>query len=166
MAAGKSRSVWDFLHWIQKAECQWDECRYCPSVVSYLPDLILTRCSLIMIWGLRKQQKLKWTWSSCCTEHARPNICGIKTSPIETHEQRSAKLSASVSTSRGRLCRLKPISVLVSKIETVYHKSRYRSCLLRQKLFSLSLGLVFWDWSFSVSVSKVKKLMSQISAGK
>ena len=55
--------------------------------------------------------------------------------------QISARLSASVSTSRGRLCLLRPILVLVSKIKTVYHKSGYWSCLLRPKVFSLGLDL-------------------------
>ena len=55
--------------------------------------------------------------------------------------QISARLSASVSTSRGRLCLLRPILVLVSKIKTVYHKSGYWSCHLRPKVFSLGLDL-------------------------
>ena len=57
-------------------------------------------------------------------------------------DQRSAKLSAFVLTSRVCLRLLRPISVLVSKINTVYHKSRYQSSLLRPNLFGLGLSLV------------------------
>ena len=76
--------------------------------------------------------------------------------------QRSARLSSLVLTYRGRLCLLRPNAVLVLKIKTVYHKSWYWSCLLRPKLFNLGLGLILWDWNFSVSNVK-KILVSQIS---
>ena len=64
------------------------------------------------------------------------------------------------------MCLLRPISVLVSKIDTVYHKSRYWSCILRPKLFQ--------SWSQSCLVRLIllslglglecKNLVSQISA--
>ena len=78
------------------------------------------------------------------------NIWDIKfprpTLSLCTLRQKSARLSALVLTSWGRLCILRPISVLVSKFNTMYHKSRYRSCLWRPKLLSLLKGNLFFSF--------------------
>ena len=98
-----------------------------------------------------------------------PKIIDLILSPSPNRHmdfhQRSARLSSLDLTSRGQLCLLRPISVLVLKIKTVYHKSWYWSCLLRPKLFQ--------SWSPSCLVRPIlltfhlslecKKLVSQIS---
>ena len=66
----------------------------------------------------------------------------------------------------GPIMSFEAISVLDSKIDTVYYKSRYWSCLLRTKLFqsgsqSCLVRLILLSHGFGL---KCKKLDSQISA--
>ena len=106
-------------------------------------------------------QELNEKCDTCIATSKLPEqINEFKPNAVPEHPgQKSARLSSLVLTSPGQLCLLRPISVLVSKFDTVYHKSRYWSCLLRPKLFQSCLVRLYLP---GLGL-ECKKLVSQIS---